>query len=333
MKNRFLIVTLTCLVAVMYAVSFAYAIPQCEIVQSSIPWNPNNQSTWISGTYRLTIECRYNGSLVAGYQAQFAISLMEGASWENNIATLITYSTPTDSNGIAYINVPLIHLQKPDGKYIHICPFDDIQCTGGVILSSQVAQTNSSPVSSLTTLSTTGCTNTNTVPGCCETTTMITCSNTVFKYCFLTTQAQCTEGTTNPDACTTITTTFKPNGICNYCSGACEPQTLITLSSFAAKPGNKSVTLNWTTESELDNAGFNLYRSESENGQYTKINTSLISAKGSSTEGASYGFVDNDVKNGRTYYYKLEDIDLNGISTMHGPVIATPRWIIGIFGK
>ena len=62
------------------------------------------------------------------------------------------------------------------------------------------------------------------------------------------------------------------------------------------------------------------------------INTSLIPAKGTSTEGATYEFIDKDVKNRKTYYYKLEDIDLNGKSTMHGTVSATPRWILGIFG-
>jgi len=36
--------------------------------------------------------------------------------------------------------------------------------------------------------------------------------------------------------------------------------------------------------------------------------------------GATYQFIDSEVKNRNTYYYKLEDIDLNGISTMHGPV-------------
>ena len=88
--------------------------------------------------------------------------------------------------------------------------------------------------------------------------------------------------------------------------------------------------LEWSTESEIDNAGFNLYRSESENGEYIKINTSLIPAQGSSTQGASYEFIDKDVQNRKTYYYKLEDIDLNGKSTMHGPVNATPGLIYGM---
>jgi hypothetical protein len=36
------------------------------------------------------------------------------------------------------------------------------------------------------------------------------------------------------------------------------------------------------------------------------------------------------MKNRTTYYYKLEDIDLNGTSTMHGPVSVVPRGILGL---
>jgi len=109
--------------------------------------------------------------------------------------------------------------------------------------------------------------------------------------------------------------------------------TVISVSSFTATPFNREVIIKWSTESETDNAGFNIYRSETADGEYTKINTSLISAKGSSTQGASYEYVDTEVKSRKTYYYKLEDIDFNGKSTMHGPVSATPRWIFGIFGR
>ena len=103
--------------------------------------------------------------------------------------------------------------------------------------------------------------------------------------------------------------------------------TLIQLAKFIAYPQSGKVMLAWSTESEIDNAGFNLYRSESENGEYIKINDSLIPAQGSSTQGTSYEFVDSDVRNRKTYYYKLEDIDLQGKSTLHGPVVATPKMI------
>ena len=109
--------------------------------------------------------------------------------------------------------------------------------------------------------------------------------------------------------------------------------TLIHLSSFTATPKAGKVIIQWSTEAEIDNAGFNIYRAESEYGNYIKINSSLVPAQGSSTQGASYEFVDKDVQNRKTYYYKLEDIDLNGTSTMHGPVNATPRWFWGIFGR
>jgi hypothetical protein len=53
-------------------------------------------------------------------------------------------------------------------------------------------------------------------------------------------------------------------------------------------------------------------------------------AEGSSVEGAYYVFVDEDVQTRKTYYYTLEDIDLYGVSTFHGPISATPRLILGI---
>jgi len=109
----------------------------------------------------------------------------------------------------------------------------------------------------------------------------------------------------------------------------CEDYTLIELASFTATPGNGEVVLEWITAGEIDNAGFNLYRAE-DDGEYLKINAALIPAEGTATEGVMYLFVDEDVKNRKTYYYKLEDIDLNGTSTMHGPVSALPRLIYGI---
>ena len=102
--------------------------------------------------------------------------------------------------------------------------------------------------------------------------------------------------------------------------------TVIELISFEADAGWKSVALQWSTASEIDNAGFNIYRAETEDGEYVKINKMLISAKGTPTQGASYRFVDRGLKNKKTYYYKLEDIDLSGNKTLHGPISATPSF-------
>ncbi len=113
----------------------------------------------------------------------------------------------------------------------------------------------------------------------------------------------------------------------NGIGDACDAPTLIKLTDFSATAKNKKIILAWITASEFNNAGFNLYRSDTKDGKYNKINAALIPAKGSSIEGALYEFEDITVKNRRTYYYRLEDIDLNGISTLHGPVDATPKLI------
>ena len=106
-----------------------------------------------------------------------------------------------------------------------------------------------------------------------------------------------------------------------------EPEDAITLASFTATAGVGAVNLAWETGTEVDNAGFNLYRAAAADGPYTKVNTALIAAEGDPVSGASYTYLDQRLLPG-TYYYKLEDVDLNGVVTTHGPVSATilPRF-------
>jgi len=110
-----------------------------------------------------------------------------------------------------------------------------------------------------------------------------------------------------------------------------EEQTFVELSYFKAKPLNSAVLLEWDTETELDNEGFNILRSEVEDKEYVKINPYFIPARGAAGFGAEYSFTDYDVENGVTYYYLLEDIDFHGKSTLHGPVSATPNDIMLIW--
>lgn len=99
----------------------------------------------------------------------------------------------------------------------------------------------------------------------------------------------------------------------------------VELLYFRSVVGNGSVTLLWETASEIDTAGFNILRSESEDGVYAKINDALIPAQGGTTQGAAYSYVDNGVQNGGTYWYQLEDVDTNGESEVHGPtLLVTP---------
>jgi len=109
-----------------------------------------------------------------------------------------------------------------------------------------------------------------------------------------------------------------------------EIPTAITLTSFDAVAGNRQVTLNWKTAAEIDTAGYNIYRSQSADGDYALINAAIIPAKGSPAQGSSYNFIDSTLLNRIPYFYLLEDVDFYGVSTFHGPASATPRWIYGI---
>jgi hypothetical protein len=97
----------------------------------------------------------------------------------------------------------------------------------------------------------------------------------------------------------------------------------VNLTDFLAQPAGGSILITWKTASEVDNAGFHLWRSDAEDGEYSRITAALIPAEGGPTWGAEYEHRDTDVRPGRTYYYKLEDIDDQGLSTFHGPVSAT----------
>jgi hypothetical protein len=103
------------------------------------------------------------------------------------------------------------------------------------------------------------------------------------------------------------------------------PATVVSLTFFAATPLDSSVGLDWETGSELDNLGFYLYRGLSGDGPWTRLTPSLIPGLGSSPEGRSYSWSDTGLANGRTYFYRLEDVDRHGGITSHGPVWATPQ--------
>jgi hypothetical protein len=81
------------------------------------------------------------------------------------------------------------------------------------------------------------------------------------------------------------------------------------------------VVVEWATASELDTAGFNLLRGEGSTGPYEQVNSELIPSSSDALTGGSYRYNDNHLKAGETYYYVLEEIEINGNSNQHGPII------------
>ncbi len=99
----------------------------------------------------------------------------------------------------------------------------------------------------------------------------------------------------------------------------------VSVVSFTATPGNRKVTLNWTTADEKANQGFNILRAESPDGPFEQVNDILIAAKGSDGVGSDYTYIDKPLRNRRTYYYKLENIDTTEASCTRGEADAKPR--------
>jgi len=96
--------------------------------------------------------------------------------------------------------------------------------------------------------------------------------------------------------------------------------TVVDLISFTATGQDDSVLVEWETAQEIDNLGFNLYRTSDPGGSYTKLNSSLIPGLISSVSGQQYAYIDRHVTRDVLYYYLLEDVDLSGTRTMHGPI-------------
>ena len=80
------------------------------------------------------------------------------------------------------------------------------------------------------------------------------------------------------------------------------------------------VKIEWSTASEIDTAGFNIYRSDYSDGEYTIVNKQLIPVSDNPMTGSSYEYNDKHVSSGKTYYYLLEDVGIDGGISRHGPI-------------
>ena len=87
----------------------------------------------------------------------------------------------------------------------------------------------------------------------------------------------------------------------------------VVLSHFRAEHTDVGVVLKWTTESEVDNAGFNIYRSETKDGGFKVVNPEMIQGAGTSGERTEYAWTDTTAKPNTVYYYRIEDVSLAGI--------------------
>ncbi|RKU26696.1 hypothetical protein C6499_13110 [Candidatus Poribacteria bacterium] len=86
----------------------------------------------------------------------------------------------------------------------------------------------------------------------------------------------------------------------------------VELSKFRPerKRSSSEVVIRWITESETNNAGFNILRSENRDGEFTKLR--FVAGQGTTSERTLYEWTDKTAKPNVVYYYQLECVSVDG---------------------
>ena len=73
-----------------------------------------------------------------------------------------------------------------------------------------------------------------------------------------------------------------------------------------------AVVITWLTQSELNNAGFFIKRSQQKDGEFKIINAAMIAGAGTTSEKQFYTYTDTTAQPNVVYYYQIEDVSLDG---------------------
>jgi len=99
--------------------------------------------------------------------------------------------------------------------------------------------------------------------------------------------------------------------------------TLVTLSDFSAYNDNGRFVVQWSTSSEIDTAGFYLFRLDEKTGRFRQINSSLLPALLTSQQGGTYSLIDNGASLTKSNTYLLMEIEGKGRKNSYGPFTVT----------
>ncbi len=292
-----------------------------------------------------TITCTDSGSLAANTSASFTLVLqvISSAPSGTNITDTVTANAgnivPSITSNTASATVVVASANSADMAIVKTASPNPV--TEGTPLTYSLAVTNNGPATA------TNVTVTDTLPSVMvylsSTTTQGSCSEAGGTVtCLLGTMANAGTATITilviPDSAgtfsntATVTASQNDPNLTNNTSTQTEivtSPTRITLQSFSAhmatdKSGANRVVLTWKTGGEAHNLGFNVYREQ--NGNRVKTNPSVIAGSALLMSGAlpkhsgrRYAWIDPSAEvEGASYW--LEDIDVNGKRTMHGPI-------------
>jgi hypothetical protein len=106
----------------------------------------------------------------------------------------------------------------------------------------------------------------------------------------------------------------------------------VTLALFETVVEKSKVKVQWTTESEINNLGFEVYRALEKEADYVLLSgyetNPDLTGQGNSSVRHEYSYTDKSAEPETTYWYKLADLDYMGVKTFHDPVsVTTPEAI------
>ena len=73
-----------------------------------------------------------------------------------------------------------------------------------------------------------------------------------------------------------------------------------------------SNTAHWTTASEEENFGYDVYRAEAEKGPFTRVTRQPVLGNGTTAETHTYQYVDDAIDPCKEYWYYVESISSGG---------------------
>ena len=140
----------------------------------------------------------------------------------------------------------------------------------------------------------------------------------IFIYSFLFTPVLLSQSNITYDAGTSLfiglaadvcANTITENGTVTGTGTICSAPLPVLLSSFNSSVLKNNVTLNWVTQTETNNSGFEIQRKKKDENVY--ITEGFVKGSGTSNTPKNYFFEDKNLTKA-TYQYRLKQIDYNG---------------------
>lgn len=84
--------------------------------------------------------------------------------------------------------------------------------------------------------------------------------------------------------------------------------------------------IRWSTASEVDNFGYDIFRGLAKEGPFEKVNAKPVLGKGTTDEPQAYEYYDTSIEQGIAYWYYVESISIQGVREIFTPIFqAKPK--------